>query len=414
MDVNLSVPQSKFFVSKAPSVAAVAGFGAGKTDVAMYRLLSTMAQHPGVNMLYLAPTYPLIKDIWYPKLETLLDSQGVKYKINRSENVINIAGLGQVFCRTMEHPHRIIGYEVLDAFLDELDVIPKEKALEVWRKAKARCRQKVSGKTNQTYVTTTPEGFRATYELFKDNPIEGSELIQMSTYSNAHNLPDGYIEELMNSYPPQLIEAYILGKFVNLTSGSVYPTFCREKNNAPGIDCISGEPLHFGMDFNVTKMSATIHVIRKALPIAVRELHSIFDTPAMIMTIKELFPDREIYVYPDASGESRSTVGASESDLKLLRDAGFYVIVDPSNPRVKDRLLSMNAMFLNMRGDRRYKVNVANCPEYVKCLEQQVYNSAGLPDKSSDKDHLPDSAGYFINKMFGINKPSAGVGRLTM
>jgi hypothetical protein len=34
----------------------------------------------------------------------------------------------------------------------------------------------------------------------------------------------------------------------------------------------------------------------------------------------------------------------------------------------------MNAMFCNGNGDRRYKVNVARCPVYADCLEQQVWD----------------------------------------
>ncbi|SQC43005.1 Uncharacterised protein [Klebsiella pneumoniae] len=59
-----------------------------------------------------------------------------------------------------------------------------------------------------------------------------------------------------------------------------------------------------------------------------------------------------------------------------------------ANPPVKDRINSMNAMFCNGNGDRRYKVNVAPLPgPTVDCLEQQVWIKTGEPDKKSDNDH---------------------------
>ncbi|MDV7677376.1 terminase family protein, partial [Acinetobacter baumannii] len=56
-------------------------------------------------------------------------------------------------------------------------------------------------------------------------------MIQASTYDNEANLPDDYISSLYESYPPQLISAYLRGQFVNLTSGAVYPDFDRVLNH---------------------------------------------------------------------------------------------------------------------------------------------------------------------------------------
>jgi hypothetical protein len=42
------------------------------------------------------------------------------------------------------------------------------------------------------------------------------------------------------------------------------------------------------------------------------------------------------------------------------------VVVNAANPPVKDRINSMNAMFCNGNGERRYKVNVARCPVYTE------------------------------------------------
>ena len=57
---------------------------------------------------------------------------------------------------------------------------------------------------------------------FVKNPLPDSRLITMSTYSNQHNLPAGYIEGLKSQYPDNLISAYLEGKFTNLLSSTVY------------------------------------------------------------------------------------------------------------------------------------------------------------------------------------------------
>ncbi|MCL7679650.1 terminase, partial [Klebsiella pneumoniae] len=98
---------------------------------------------------------------------------------------------------------------------------------------------------------------------------------------------------------------------------------------------------------------------------------------------------------PDPSGSPRKKTNPGKPDINPLHQAEFNVIVIEPHPPVKDRINSMNAMFCNGNGDRRYKVNVARCPVYADCLEQQVWDKNGEPDKKSDNDHPNDGAGYF-------------------
>ena len=72
------------------------------------------------------------------------------------------------------------------------------------------------------------------------------------------------------------------------------------------------------------------------------------------------------------------------------------VSVNSANPPVKDRINSMNAMFCNALGERRYRVNPEKCPAYVEALEQQAWTKNGEPDKTSGMDHVNDAAGYYI------------------
>ena len=181
---------------------------------------------------------------------------------------------------------------------------------------------------------------------------------------------------------------------VNLTAGSVYAEFDRALNGCTTMIQTS-EPLHIGMDFNVGKMSAVVFVLRDGEPHAVDELTGILDTPAVIAAIKQRYQGHAIFVYPDASGASRKSNNASESDISLLRNARFTVLVVPSNPAVKDRVLALNQM-IHSEGVRRLKVNVDACPAFVEGLEKQAYDKNGEPDKTSGLDHVNDAGGYFI------------------
>ena len=158
------------------------------------------------------------------------------------------------------------------------------------------------------------------------------------------------------------------------------------------------------MDFNVTKMAAVVYVRRGETMHAVDEFVNLFDTPAMIEAIKERYPGYEVGVYPDASGENRKSNNASETDLALLRKAGFKVFVNSRNPAVKDRINSMNGMLCNTFSERRLFVNAAKCPHFAKCQERQIYDEHGQPDKKSGFDHMNDAGTYPIAYLFPINE----------
>lgn len=401
MDIGLTAPQFDFVEASDQFPAFVGGFGSGKSHAGIWRALRLKLAYPAQNIAYYLPTYDLVARMAFPRFEEVLTSIGLRFKTNKNESIIDLDGRGSIILRTMDVPARIVAYEVADSIADELDTLPVDKARDVWNKIIARNRQKKpDGSLNTVGVATTPEGFRFVYDRWQKNPGPGYRLIKATTMSNAANLPAGYIDSLRASYPANLLAAYLDGEFVNLASGSVYAEFDRILNGSRETVQTS-EPLHIGMDFNVGKMAAVVHVLRDGEPHAVDELTGILDTPAMIAAIKSRFVGHSILVYPDASGNSRKSNNASESDIALLRAARFQVLANLSNPAVKDRVLAMNQM-IHVEGRRRYRVNADKCPVLVECLEKQAYDKNGEPDKAGDLDHSPDAAGYFIAYRFPV------------
>lgn len=408
--VQLTGPQYALVTSTAQFPAFVGGFGSGKTKALIDRCISRKLQYPACNVAYYLPTFDLVRTIAFPRFSEVLADLGIKFVLNKTYATIDIPNCGQIIFRTMDNPERIVGYEVADSFVDELDTLGTEQARQVWNKILGRNRQKKpDGSLNTVAVGTTPEGFRFVYERWVKNkkPGDGYELIRAPTMSNARNLPDGYIESLQASYPSNLLAAYLDGEFVNLQSGSVYPDFDRLLNGCN--DVITGnEPLHIGMDFNVGNMAAVVNVLRGGKPRAVDELMGLADTPVMIDAIKRRFTGHMIIVYPDSSGKSRKTNNASTSDIALLRQARFNVIVNTQNPAVKDRILSFNKMIAS----RDFQVNVDKCPMLVETLEKQAYDKNGEPDKASGLDHPGDAEGYFITQKWPIR--ALGMKRLAV
>ncbi|EQC1055103.1 terminase large subunit domain-containing protein [Providencia rettgeri] len=412
---TLTPPQGKFFSLTCKYPAFVGGFGTGKTETMAVSAFRDASHSSSALIAMYEPTYDLIRLILAPRMEEKLSEFGVRYKYNKSENIIYTAtsGIGDFVLRTLDNPARIVGYESYRSHIDEIDTLKEQHASAVWVKVIARNRQRPNGVPdpfNRVSVYTTPEGFRFVYKTWKRDPKPGYEMVQASTYSNPF-LPPDYADSLKESYPPQLIEAYLNGDFVNLTSGTVYHCYDRKLNNS--LESVKGdEPIFVGMDFNVGKMSAIVHVDRNGFPHAVDEVTDGYDTPDVIKTLFSRYPENKIHVYPDASGNSRKSVNASETDIALLRKAGFTVHVNGTNPSVKDRVNSMNAMFLNAEGERRYFVNSMRCPYYAESLEQQIWAPNGEPDKTAGFDHANDGGGYYIVKQFPIIKPTGTVTKL--
>jgi hypothetical protein len=415
---SFNKPQTAFLELPHKFRGFVGGYGSGKTWVGSSALCEHAWEWPGINAGYFAPTYAHIRDIFYPTIEEVAPTYGLRVDIAESNKEVHLY-YGKryrctIICRSMEKPSSIVGFKIGRALVDEIDVIKKDKAALAWRKIIARLRQKRDGLINGVDVTTTPEGFQFVYSQFvkavRDKPSLAKMygIVHASTYDNEENLPDDYIESLRESYPPQLIEAYLHGKFVNLTSGSVYPEFDREKNHTSA-RIEPGEALHVGMDFNVLNMHAVISVIRGGKPLTLAEAVRIRDTPTMVRHLKERFPGHEITVYPDASGKNTSSKLASQSDLTILREGGFTIRVNDKNPAVKDRISSMNALILNDAGVRTWLVNTDECPTLTEAVEQQAYADNGEPDKQSGFDHATEAAGYFLSQRWPIVKRVAVV-----
>ena len=417
---RLNRPQGAFTKLPQKFRGFVGGYGSGKTWVGCHELVQHFKEHARVPAGYFGASYPQIRDIFYPTMDEVATAHGFTTRVKSADKEVELYHgrryYGTIICRSMERPESIIGFKIGRALVDEIDTLPMVKAQMAWRKIIARLRHVKPGLTNGIDVTTTPEGFKFVHHQFVTQIREKPELaglyglVQASTYDNRKRLPADYIPSLLASYPAQLIEAYINGQFVNLKTGSVYIAYNREANDCADI-IQPNEPLFIGMDFNVGKMAGIVHVLRDRLPRAVDEVIDGYDTPDMIRRLKERYwryeeggyiPAHPIHVYPDASGGARDSSGASETDLALLRQAGFQVVAPRANPPVKDRINSMNGMFCNALGQRRYLVNHRACPVYTAALEQQAWADNGDPDKKTGHDHPNDAAGYFIHHDFPI------------
>lgn len=412
LQIQATEPQLAFHNLTAKYCLFNAGFGTGKSETMINQAILDGSHSPDSLIGLYAPTYDLIRLITAPRLCEKLIAYGIDYTYNKSENIVYCKGWGNFILRTLDNPERIVGYETYRAHIDELDTLKEEKAEDAWNKIIARNRQRPLGVDkpfNRVSAYSTPEGFKFTYKRWIKGASDEYQMIQAATTSNPF-LPEGYIESLRATYPAELIEAYINGEFVNLTSGTVYRSYNRHTHNSN--ETVEGnEALYIGMDFNIDQMAATIYVKRGDEWHAVDEIHNSYNVYSTADTIRGRYPSNPIYIYPDASGKNRNRTGkkgeAAESDIAALRDLkyNFKVRVKNSNPAVRDRINAYNVAL----EQGKVFINASRCTETANCLEQQAYDKNGEPDKTAGNDHQNDATTYVIAYELPIRKPVAKI-----
>jgi len=225
-------------------------------------------------------------------------------------------------------------------------------------------------------------------------------MIQAKTRDNPYLSPE-YIQSLIDTYPPALINAYLEGEFVNLKSSTVYNVYDRGVHDSRE-QIIPGEPLRIGCDFNIDNTAAVIYVMRGKDWHGVAELAKVRDTTILIENIKARWDTHPITVYPDSSGTQRSNANSTNpASIALLKQAGFAVRAKEKNALVKDRVMAMNKALAS----GNVYINYRNCPVTAQCLEQQSYDKNGDPDKKSGHDHQNDAATYPIAYEMPIKRP---------
>lgn len=375
----------------------------------------------GIGLL-IEPNDTQVRQLLRPRFEAICNALGIPYTVKSSPRLIYTLSFDEGDVPILMMPagagaDSFRGFQCAFVGVDEADTMDPDNLWDLWISLSSRMRgcTDPSYAHYQLFVTTTPEGFGFCYANWvadiEERPDLASKrkLVKGKTRWNPY-LPHDYIENLESRYPKALLSAYLEGEFVNLEGNIVYTEFDRSLNHTARElgDCKDGSILHIGIDFNNNKTCGIVFVIEDGTPYAVDEITRQRNTKALIEEIKERYPHRAVFVYPDAAGR-QMTSNADHSNLQLLKDAGFTICANAKNPRVSNRVASVNAMFCNAKDERRLFVNTKKCPVLTKTLEQQKYHN-GEPDKKHDLDHPADALGYFVWYRYPITgRPSATV-----
>ncbi len=373
----------------------VGGFGCGKTYISALRAIWLSYVNSGIPVLYVSPSYKFAKRTIIPTLRGILTRANIEFKHNKTDNDIRISNWnGIIWIGSGDDPDSLRGQNLAAGLIDE----PFIQDRMVFDIVMSRIRHP-KAKHRELGMVGTPEELNWGHEIaMNDGNKRDVGLVYGSTMDNQH-LPDQFKKSLTDSYSEEMVDAYIHGKFVNLSKGRVYKPFDREKHCVHRKD-LENLPVIAGIDFNVDYMTAIL--MRKAPTF----LH-IFDeirlsnsnTFELADALQEKYP--RIAVYPDASGSARRS-SSTQSDHDILRQSGFQVFSHRSNPPVRQRVNSVNRLL--MRG----LLTVENCPNLTADLERNVWRSGDIDKRDIAMTHAGDALGYPVNYLFPIVQQNFG------
>jgi hypothetical protein len=171
---------------------------------------------------------------------------------------------------------------------------------------------------------------------------------------------------------------------------------------------LSRQIIRAGIDFNIGNTNCILACIENRELFVFDEITA-HDTDELGKELRRRFPHETIYGYPDASGGNRST-NASRTDLQILSTYKVLNQSGASNPAIKDRVNSVQALLENGKGEIRLRVH-PRCRKLIECLELQSYTEKGEPSKDTGHDHSVDALGYLCWREF--NPLQMGAGRST-
>jgi hypothetical protein len=413
-EINLTDPQWSVYCDPARFRVLVAGRRFGKTYLAVPELLR-IADGPDRLAWYLSPTYRQAKDdLWRPLKR--IARPYIIGKPNETDLSIDLINGGRIALRSADNYDSLRGAGLNGCVIDEYaDIAP-----EAWTEA---LRPMLSDRLGRALFIGTPEGYNHFYDLYNEakSGKPGWSAYQYTTAEGGNVAPEE-IEAAKHDLDIKTFRQEYEASFETIGTGRAYYAFERD-GNVKTQEFDVRLPLCWSLDFNVDPMCSVLCQVDGA---HLRVLDEIILPDSNTQESARVFEARaeeyhkrvggrlRVQVYGDASGAQRQHAGPA--DWRVIRDSlsrisdrfasNFNLFA--SNPVVKDRIASVNAMLCNHAGERRVAID-PKCKDLIADLERVVWkrDSAGnardvLDDSNKKLTHVSDAFGYLVWSEFGL------------
>ena len=402
-EVNKS--HKDFFLDVNRWLVSYGGAGSGKSWTTGQKILTrilTEENHKFLICRKVANTlrvsvFQLFKDLIY---NANLENQ---FKINKSDMTITNTRNGSTFLfmglDNIEKLKSIQG--ITGIWIEEVSECQKGDILELNRRLRGETKY-----YKQIILTFNPiSHLHWLKEHFFDNPNSKASIYK-TTYLDNSFIDEEYKKEIedIQFYDEQQYRIYALGEWGVLNNNIIHHRF-KPLEHLSDKTVNEFNILHIGVDFNIGACCCVALGEDNQGYAHIVDEFTAYDTENIIITLQNRYRNKEIILYPDASGGNRST-NSTVTDIQMLKNAGFYCVVPSGgNGSTSGRYNACNRKLMS----NTLLINKNLAPKTYESLQVHAYTDKGLPQKFDTHpsiDDRTDSFGYVVGRLYPVIQKS--------
>lgn len=342
---------------KTKIISYVGGLGSGKTFIGTLAAGMFSKLYPESNMMYLAPSLQMAKDVTLPYLFKRWDEQGLTYEhLNKDKTLYLLSNGTKMWVTHGTGYSHFLTYEFNYIGVEEASKISNT----VLKQAQGRLRYNKTGSPLIMLPHTNPPSSTNHFSL------KAGQLFIASSRENTH-LPEDYIENLCKNMTKEERDKFIDGKIgASIDSALIrdYDKWDIDYSNEIKLEEIKN--VFIACDFNFTPQCWTSGVELNNGTFVFLNEHYVLSTSTREHAINVFtfllnkYPGiKEIDVYGDSSGDFNQRI---DNDYTIMDDEAFKLKLDLNikilshNPPIAKRL----SVFKRLIKTQQYKFNIKN------------------------------------------------------
>lgn len=407
--------QSQLWRTEARFVNLPSGRGSGKTEIAKRRL----ALYSGVNRdltgerppdahglkhlyAYLGPTRSWAKRVAWDHMKSLVPKEWVT-NISDSDLIIKTIFGSEIHVIGMDRPARFEG--------DQWDGVVEDEASDQKPNIHLSIRPAIAFKRGWWWKIGIPkrqgQGAPAYRKLCQLGMSGDDPNTVTYSWPSWDILPREEVDDMRRKMDPKDFNEQVGGQWEAI-GGAAFHQFEKAVHASGGISLDPNIPIIVSCDFNVTPMAWVLAQSPTGNELNVFDEIWLRDTNTLssLNTLWDRWGSRHHggwIFYGDAAAKQRKTSASYSDYAHILNDKRFNArcVFPDSNPRVKDRLSSCNAMLRNAAGDVRCHID-PRCEMLINDLENRGLEPTGDPIEAKKTKgligHISDAFGYVIHE----------------
>lgn len=397
--------QARLWRTAERDVKVCAGRGSGKTELARRKIVRSLrVKRPwrDPRYFYALPTYAQCRRVAREHILSLIPRGWLTKVPGDSAMEFKTVFGSWLFLVGMDQPSRVEGDQYDGGILDESSDQKKGVYGRTLRPA-------LTHRKGFLWRIGVPKRFGPGATEFRLAFERGTLGVDSFTWPSWDILSPDEIAELQRELDDKDYNEQIGGNWES-AGGKAYYQFSQENVDAD----LAYNPeriIHVGMDFNVDPMAWVLaHKSPEGLQVFDELWKRGTNTEDSLDALHSRYPHHKAgWVFiGDASSNQRRTSSTTTDRAILANDQRFNATMkfDDSNPAVKNRLASVNALLKNKLGERRLKIH-PRCEHLINDLIGRALNEWGepspaVPGEAHDSGHATDALGYMVYKYYPI------------